>query len=181
MFKTKFENGCMLVLGGAKSGKSSMALEVCNEMERQRIFLATAQAWDDEMEERIRRHQAERDGKWLTVEEPVNVVERINEHDSEASVILIDCLTLWLSNLFMKYDTDYESVSKTIEALEHTLSDVRGAVVLVSNEVSLGIVPENPMARRFRDMAGMLNQRMAALGKKVVMTVAGIPMVLKDE
>ncbi len=181
MFKTKFEKGCMLVLGGAKSGKSSFALDICDGMDKKHIFLATAQAWDQEMEERIQNHQEERDDKWHTVEEPVDIVDRIQELDSEDTVILIDCLTLWLSNLFMKYEKDYASIYQVIEELANKLNNIRGTVVAVSNEVGWGIVPENAISRKYRDIAGFTNQRIASVAGKVVITFAGLPMVLKDE
>ncbi len=181
MFKTKFEKGCMLVLGGAKSGKSSFALEICDGMDKKHIFLATAQAWDQEMVERIQRHQEERDDKWRTVEEPVDIDAKLNEFDNEETVILIDCLTLWLNNLFMKFEKDYDRIYQGIDELAGRLLNIRGAVVLVSNEVGTGIVPENPLSRRYRDAAGFANQRIASVARKVVVTFAGLPMVLKDE
>jgi adenosylcobinamide kinase / adenosylcobinamide-phosphate guanylyltransferase len=181
MFKTDFKRGCMLVLGGAKSGKSSFALKICNDLNKKHVFLATAQALDQEMKERIRRHQAERGDRWTTVEEPLELVARIRELDRDDTVILIDCLTLWLNNLFMKYETEHDAVYQAIEELAALLPDIRGAVVMVSNEVGAGIVPENSLSRRFRDTAGLLNQRMARLARKVVVTFAGLAMVLKDE
>ena len=181
MFKKKFEQGCMLILGGAKSGKSSFALNVCNSLDRERIFLATAQAFDQEMEERIRRHQAERGSGWRTIEEPINVAETIGSLDSEDTVILLDCLTLWLNNLYMEYGEDPEAIDKTIEKLARQLADIRGAVVVVSNEVGMGIVPDNQLSRTYRDTAGYMNQRIASLAGKVVAVIAGLPIVLKDE
>ncbi len=181
MFRTPFQKGCLLVLGGAKSGKSTAALNVCNAMDCQRIFLATAQAWDEEMAERIRRHQAERGTQWLTIEEPIDVVRVIEEHDEEGAVILLDCLTLWLNNLFMKYEEDHDGINREINKLTSAASEIKGALVAVSNEVGTGIVPENAMARRYRDTAGILNQQIAAVSRKVLMTFAGLPMVLKDE
>ena len=147
MFKKKFEQGCMLVLGGAKSGKSSFALNVCNSLDRERIFLATAQALDQEMEERIRRHQAERGSGWRTIEEPLKVAETIGSLDSKDTVILLDCLTLWLNNLYMEYGEDQETIDEAIEKLARQLADIRGAVVVVSNEVGMGIVPDNQLSR----------------------------------
>lgn len=181
MFKKKFEQGCMLILGGAKSGKSSFALNVCNSLDRERIFLATAQAFDQEMEERIRRHQAERGSGWRTIEEPINVAETIGSLDSEDTVILLDCLTLWLNNLYMEYGEDPEAIDETIEKLARQLADIRGAVVVVSNEVGMGIVPDNQLSRTYRDTAGSMNQRIASLAGKVVAVIAGLPIVLKDE
>ncbi len=171
----------MLVMGGAKSGKSTLALNVCSQMDRHRIFLATAQAWDEEMKERIRRHRKERDKTWSTVEEPVALIEKIREYDGAHTVILLDCLTLWLSNLFGIHQTEPECITEKIDALAEQLKLVRGAVVLVSNDVGMGIVPENPLARQYRDAAGYANQRIASLCRKVVVTFAGLPLVLKDE
>jgi adenosylcobinamide kinase/adenosylcobinamide-phosphate guanylyltransferase len=181
MFKTKFESGCMLVLGGAKRGKSRFALNLCNSFHRKRIFLATAQALDPEMKERIKRHQKERGGDWVTVEEPINIGHQIRSFDSENTVILIDCLTLWLNNLYMQYDEDQESIWQTIEDLLSQLSIIRGALVIVSNEVGMGIVPDNSLARRYRDDVGSANQRIAQIAQKVVAVMAGIPLALKDE
>jgi len=181
MFKTEFLQGCMLVLGGAKSGKSSFALNVCNSLDRERIFLATAQALDQEMEERIRRHKLERGDGWRTIEEPLKVAETIGSLDSKDTVILLDCLTLWLNNLYMEHGEDQEAVDKAIENLARQLADIRGAVVVVSNEVGMGIVPDNQLSRTYRDTAGYMNQRIARLAGKVVAVLAGLPLVLKDE
>ena len=181
MFKKKFEQGCMLVLGGAKSGKSSFALNVCNSLNKKRIFLATAQALDQEMEDRIRRHQAERGSGWRTIEEPLKVAETIGSLDNEGTVILLDCVTLWLNNLYMEYGEDQETIDEAIEKLARQLTDIRGAVVVVSNEVGMGIVPDNQLSRTYRDTAGYMNQRIARLSVKVVVVLAGLPMVLKNE
>ena len=181
MFKKKFEQGCMLVLGGAKSGKSSFALNVCNSLNKKRIFLATAQALDQEMEERIRRHKVERGGGWRTIEEPLKVVETIGSLDSKDTVILLDCLTLWLNNLYMEHGEDQEAIDEDIENLARQLEDIRGAVVVVSNEVGMGIVPDNQLSRTYRDTAGYMNQRIARLSGKVVAVLTGIPLVLKEE
>lgn len=176
-----FENGCMLVLGGARSGKSRFALDLCNGLQKKRIFLATAQALDPEMKERIKRHQEGRGGEWITVEEPVNIVQQIRSFDSEDTVILLDCLTLWLNNLYMQYDEDQQSFGKQIDNLLGQLSLIRGVIVIVSNEVGMGIVPGDRLSRRYRDDAGSANQRIAHLARKVVVVMAGIPLVLKDE
>jgi adenosylcobinamide kinase / adenosylcobinamide-phosphate guanylyltransferase len=180
MFKKIFEQGCMLVLGGAKSGKSRFAMDVCNGLEKKRIFLATAQALDQEMEERIIRHRAERGSEWLTVEEPIELVSAIRTIDREDTVILLDCLTLWLNNLFMKYGEDGEEIDRYIDDLVSRLSDVRGALIIVSNEVGMGIVPKNNLSRRYRDTAGLLNQRVADAAAVVVAIIAGQPLILKD-
>jgi len=171
----------MLVLGGAKSGKSSFAMDVCNSLNKKRIFLATAQALDQEMEDRIRRHQAERGSGWRTVEEPLKVAETIGSLDSEDTVILLDCLTLWLNNLYMEHGEDQEAIDKAIENLARQLTDIRGAVIVVSNEVGMGIVPDNQLSRTYRDTAGYMNQGIARLSGKVVAVLAGLPILLKDE
>ena len=171
----------MLVLGGAKSGKSSYALDICSRSGEKHIFLATAQAKDREMEARILRHRAERGPEWLTREEPLEIAAAIREADREDTIILVDCLTLWLSNLFMKYKDNQREIDRAMETLVRQLSGVHGAVVLVSNEVGTGIVPDNPMSRRYRDNAGLLNQQVAAVANKVVAVLAGIPLLLKDE
>jgi adenosyl cobinamide kinase/adenosyl cobinamide phosphate guanylyltransferase len=180
MSKKRFEQGCMLVLGGAKSGKSSFALSVCNSLNKKRIFLATAQALDQEMEERIRRHKVERGSGWRTIEEPLKVAETIGSLDSEGTIILLDCLTLWLNNLYMEHGEDQEAIDKAVEDLARQLTDIRGAVIVVSNEVGMGIVPDNQLSRTYRDTAGYMNQRIARLAVKVVAVLAGLPLVLKD-
>jgi adenosylcobinamide kinase/adenosylcobinamide-phosphate guanylyltransferase len=180
MFKNKITKGCILIIGGAKSGKSRIALDICNTLEKKKIFLATAQALDEEMEERIGRHRRERGKDWTTVEEPVAITKRINELDTEDSVILVDCLTLWISNLFMKYDNSLQHIQEEIEVFLNSLTQVRGVVIIVSNEVGMGIVPDNELARAYRDVAGSLNQRIAAFSEKVGAVIAGIPVILKD-
>lgn len=180
MFKTEFKRGCMLVLGGARSGKSSFALELCTKIKGNRFFLATAQAFDNEMEDRITRHQEERGKEWTTVEENIDIARKITELDRDDSVILVDCLTLWLSNLYMKYESDTDKVYNEIDRLANALSEIKGRAVLVSNEVGMGIVPENKLAREYRDASGFMNRRIGEKADKVVITFSGFPMVLKE-
>ncbi|NLA75573.1 MAG: bifunctional adenosylcobinamide kinase/adenosylcobinamide-phosphate guanylyltransferase [Deltaproteobacteria bacterium] len=170
----------MLVLGGVRSGKSSLALDMCNKIEGTRYFLATAQPLDDEMEYRIKKHQKERGSGWATVEEALDITNRIAGLDSNETVILVDCLTLWLSNLYMKYESDVDVIYKEIERFVKSLSDIKGRAVFVSNEVGMGIVPENRLARMYRDASGHMNRRVAEVAEKVVITFAGIPVVIKD-
>ncbi len=181
MFKKKFERGCMLVLGGARSGKSAFALEACNMFRRKRVFLATAEALDEEMKERIGRHRTERGAEWLSVEEPLNVAGAIEEEDGQDRVILLDCLTLWLNNLYMKYGGKEEIIEGEIAKLIETLSHVDGVVVAVSNETGMGIVPKDPLSRMYRDTLGSMNRRVAEVAEKVVVLIAGLPLVLKDQ
>jgi adenosylcobinamide kinase/adenosylcobinamide-phosphate guanylyltransferase len=163
----------VLVLGGARSGKSSHAETLVAGLPPPWVYIATGQALDDEMAERIAAHRRRRGRDWLTVEAPLDLADAIDAAGS--GPVLVDCLTLWLSNhLLAGSDLDNESVK-----LEATLARRTGFVALVANEVGLGIVPENVLARRFRDAAGRLNQRLAARADSVVLMVAGLPMQVK--
>lgn len=181
MFKTKIKNGCILITGGAKSGKSTLALRLCDDPDRKHIFIATAEPRDAEMEERIMRHRAERGNKWTTVEEPFDIVARIDEQDRGDTFILVDCLTLWLSNQFMKHGNNSQEIYRNIKELALRLAVVNSIIAVVSNDVGMGIVPENKLAREFRDAAGYMNQTIGTVASKVVVTFAGLPLILKDE
>ena len=171
------DNQIVLVLGGARSGKSSWALKYAEENYSSYIFLATAEVGDDEMAERVRLHKRARGPQWRLIEEPLDVDRSLQADTGAADVVLIDCMTLWLSNILLK--KGQASVGLYQERLMTALSRRRQAVIMVSNEVGNGIVPEHPLGREFRDSAGLLNQKLAALADKVVMTVAGIPLYLK--
>jgi adenosylcobinamide kinase/adenosylcobinamide-phosphate guanylyltransferase len=162
-----------LVLGGARSGKSRYAETLITALPPPWIYAATGQALDAEMAARIETHRARRDGRWTTVEAPRDLAAALTAH-AEAPV-LVDCLTLWLSNLMMA-DAQIE---QEIERLARALNAAAAPVVLVANEVGSGIVPDNALARRFRDLQGGLNQRIAALADQVVLLVAGLPLYLK--
>jgi len=165
----------MLVLGGARSGKSRFA-ETAIESAGGGLYLATATVGDAEMAERIRLHRARRGARWTTIEEPLEIAAAVLAASHPGRPVLVDCLTLWLSNVMLaERDPGAEC-----ERLLSALADARGPVVLVANEVGLGIVPENALARAFRDHAGRLNQRVAALADRVVFLAAGLPMLLKD-
>jgi adenosylcobinamide kinase/adenosylcobinamide-phosphate guanylyltransferase len=164
-----------LVLGGARSGKSRHAEDLVSGRPPPWIYLATAQALDDEMAARIAAHRTRRDRGWRTVEAPRDLAQAID--DACGAPLLIDCLTLWLTNLMLA-DADLEA---EFLRLEEALGRTHGPVVLVANEVGLGIVPDNALARRFRDAAGRLNQRMAARANRVVMMVAGLPLEVKND
>lgn len=181
MFKKNLDKGCVLVIGGAKSGKSRIAMNLALGSGMKKIFMATAQALDDEMAERIQRHIEDRGSDWITVEEPLEIADKIRELDREDRVIVLDCITLWISNLFMEYKDSTETIIERFGKLIASLTGVRGVIIIVSNEVGTGIVPENELARVYRDMAGTLNQRIALVAKKVVAVIAGIPVVIKDE
>jgi adenosylcobinamide kinase/adenosylcobinamide-phosphate guanylyltransferase len=161
-----------LVLGGARSGKSVYA-ESLLAGRPEAVYLATAQAGDGEMAERIARHQARRGERWQTVEEPLDLAGALARHNGRP--VLVDCLTLWLSNLLLAEAT----VESAIDQLAASLPSLTGPVVFVANEVGLGIVPDNPLARAFRDHAGRLNQAVAAAAQRVVFVAAGLPLLLK--
>jgi adenosylcobinamide kinase/adenosylcobinamide-phosphate guanylyltransferase len=163
-----------LVLGGARSGKSRHAEALVMAMPPPWIYVATAEPLDDEMAARIAEHRARRDNRWRTVEAPCDLASALAAVPAGASV-LVDCLTLWLSNLMLaKVDVELE-----IERFEAALSQMIGSVVIVANEVGLGIVPDNALARSFRDAAGNLNQRLAARADRVSLMVAGIALKVK--
>jgi adenosylcobinamide kinase/adenosylcobinamide-phosphate guanylyltransferase len=164
-----------LVLGGARSGKSRYAESLITALPAPWIYVATAQAGDAEMAERIADHRAARIDGWRTVEAPHEIAQAIAQAPP-ALPLLVDCLTLWLSNRMLA-DADVESEFTAVEA---ALSARAGDAVLVSNEVGGGIVPENALARRFRDLQGRLNARTAARAERVVFLVAGLPLVLKE-
>lgn len=169
----------IFVIGGCRSGKSSFALEEANRMAgRDKYFIATSVPRDPEMQIRVDKHRKERGEGWQTIEEPVLIHEKIKEYSNHANVILIDCLTLWLSNLMAETHDD-TGILRFLDQLETALLTCPCPVILVSNEVGLGIVPENKLARQFRDLAGMIHQRMAKVSDRVVMTIAGIGVQIK--
>ena len=164
-----------LVLGGARSGKSAFAESLVSEAAPARLYLATATADDGEMAERIAHHRGRRGQGWQTDEEPLDLIGALVEYARADRPILVDCLTLWLTNL-MVADRD---IDDEISTLCTGLSGVSGPVVFVSNEVGLGIVPDNAMARAFRDHAGRLHQRIAESASEVYFVAAGLPLNMK--
>ncbi|MDQ0421069.1 adenosylcobinamide kinase/adenosylcobinamide-phosphate guanylyltransferase [Peteryoungia aggregata LMG 23059] len=167
----------VLVLGGARSGKSRFAETMARETGLERVYLATGRAWDDEMRARIATHKADRaDDGWITHEEPLDLIGALKTLDQPGRVILVDCLTLWVTNLMMEEGCDVDAEG---ESLSGALSDLQATVILVSNEVGLGIVPENKMARAFRDHAGRLHQAIAAEADEVYFVAAGLPLKMK--
>jgi adenosylcobinamide kinase / adenosylcobinamide-phosphate guanylyltransferase len=165
-----------LVLGGARSGKSRYAEALIEEAAPEALYLATAEALDDEMRARIRHHRARRGARWTTREAPLDLAAALVELARPERPVLVDCLTLWLSNLLIAG----RDVDAATAGLLATLPRLAGPVVLVANEVGLGIVPDNALARAFRDHAGRLNQAVAAEAQRVVLVAAGLPLVLKD-
>lgn len=179
MEKIRSNPSVTLITGGAKCGKSRYALSLCESMPGEKIFLATAESRDGEMAERIRRHQEERGGHWQTVEEPLDVVGALSHSAGPERVVLFDCVTLWLSNLMMKYGENEERVIREAKRLADFLAGCPGPVVVVSNEVGMGIVPADSMARLYRDLAGQTNQWIAAAAGSVVAMFSGIPLAVK--
>jgi adenosylcobinamide kinase/adenosylcobinamide-phosphate guanylyltransferase len=164
-----------LILGGARSGKSRHAESLVEALPPPWHYVATAQAFDDEMRARIALHRERRGQGWVTHEATIELAECLAALGGGPAPILVDCLTLWLTNVMLG-ERDLEAAAKS---LENALGGIEAPVVLVANEVGLGIVPDNPLARRFRDEAGRLHQRLASRADRVLFMVAGLPMVVK--
>jgi adenosylcobinamide kinase/adenosylcobinamide-phosphate guanylyltransferase len=164
-----------LVLGGARSGKSRFAERLCAESGLAKHYIATGRAWDGEMAARIAAHRLDRGDNWTTHEAPLDVVAALEALDAPGKVILVDCLTLWVTNLMM----EERAGPAAFQQLADFVARARARVVLVSNEVGLGIVPENKMARDFRDHAGRLHQTIAEQATDVYFVAAGLPLKMK--
>jgi adenosylcobinamide kinase / adenosylcobinamide-phosphate guanylyltransferase len=169
-------NESIFVLGGCRSGKSRHALELAEKIsDIHRVFIATCVPYDEEMKDRVRCHRKDRGSTWTTVDAPVELADAILKHSQTARVILADCLTLWMSNLLMKS----ENMESRVEQLTMAIIQAQCPVIVVSNEVGTGIVPENALARQYRDAVGLANQKVAACVDKVIWMVAGIPVLIK--
>jgi adenosylcobinamide kinase/adenosylcobinamide-phosphate guanylyltransferase len=166
------------ITGGARSGKSSFAEKLALGLAGKRAYIATAQALDAEMAAKIAKHQKDRGDSWVTYEEPLAVAELIGKLSERYEVVLLDCLTLWLSNVMAHSDGDGAVDARSTELVK-AVRDFNGVCIVVSNEVGLGIVPDNPLARKYRDFAGMLNQKVAQAADEVYFTAAGIPVKIK--
>lgn len=168
-----------LIIGGCRSGKSRQALILGNAFDaRRRWFVATCQPRDAEMRERIRRHQKERGPDWRTIEAPLGLTEAVRQYARPDDVVVIDCLTLWSSNMMSVHQEDAPMLDG-IDALCTLLGAPPCPLILVTNEVGNGIVPENPLARRYRDLVGRVNQRVASASQRVIWMVAGIAVTIK--
>jgi adenosylcobinamide kinase / adenosylcobinamide-phosphate guanylyltransferase len=167
----------IFITGGARSGKSTHTLKEASRLAGKKAYIATAEALDEEMRDRIEGHKKQRGKDWDTYEEPLRIAGVIQKTEDKYTAIVIDCLTLWLSNIMHSGLNINQKIEKLIETLRITHHTSR--IYIVSNEVGMGIVPENEMARRFRDMAGILNQKVAEISDEVYMLVAGIPMKIK--
>lgn len=168
-----------LILGGARSGKSRLAERLASESGLPVTYIATSQPLDGEMSERIAHHRARRPSDWALVEEPLMLAAVLREHADADGCLLVDCLTLWLTNLLMLNDP--ARLAEERDALLECLAELPGRVLLVSNETGLGVVPLGELSRRYVDEAGWLHQALAERCERVVFTVAGLPMILKGE
>ncbi len=169
----------VLIGGGVRSGKSNFAQKMAEARPGRRAYLATAQALDLEMEKRIAKHRADRDERWhKTIEEPLELSTALQKASSEFDIILVDCLTLWLSNLMGRDESD-DQILAAVNDLADNLNRLPATIILVTNEVGLGLVPEHPLSRRFRDLSGFTNQHLAAACREVYFTVWGLPQKLK--
>ena len=168
-------SGLTLVLGGVRSGKSRFAEDLADATGLEKIYIATAEAFDDGLKARIAAHQARRGDDWTTLDVPVDLPETLSVKTSPDKVVLVECLTLWLTNLLVKEIEPDDAIRDLLVAVKAR----RGPVILVSNEVGLGVMPMNSLARRFADLAGSLHQDLAACADKVVLVAAGLPMTLK--
>ncbi|VVN06958.1 Bifunctional adenosylcobalamin biosynthesis protein CobP [Pseudomonas fluorescens] len=166
-----------LILGGARSGKSRLAEKLATDSRLKVSYIATSQPLDGEMNQRIAHHRARRPADWLLIEEPVELARVLRENASAERCLLIDCLTLWLTNLLMLEDNDRLIAER--EALLDCLASLPGEIIFVSNETGMGVVPLGELTRRYVDEAGWLHQALAERCQRVVLTVAGLPLTLK--
>jgi adenosylcobinamide kinase / adenosylcobinamide-phosphate guanylyltransferase len=172
----------IFITGGARSGKSRFAEQIAAGYGAPLCYLATAQSLDDEMGQRILKHRQRRGGDWQTIEEPLHLALALAKNDGQFNVILVDCLTLWLSNLLLDEEPDEETEARVmddVQRLASTLRNMATPVIIVSNEVGMGIVPDNRLARIFRDIAGQANQVIAAAASEAWLVSSGIPLKLK--
>ena len=168
-----------LILGGVRSGKSRLAEKIAQQSQLPVIYIATATGEDDEMRQRIALHQAHRPKAWQVIEEPIRLASALQRYATSSHCLLVDCLTLWLTNLLMH--NDEKQFSSERQALLQLLPDLPGKILMVSNETNLGITPLGELSRRYCDEAGKLHQEIAQCCDQVVMTIAGLPMMLKGK
>lgn len=165
--------------GGMRSGKSQYALWRARQINGVRIFLATAQPFDDGLRQRVQKHKEQRGNDFRTLEEPVYLGKALATIGEAPAVIVIDCLTVWVNNLFHQTRANAHAVEKQKELFLQALTDCPATIIIVTNEVGMGIIPDNPLARDFADALGMLNQQLAQLSDEVILMVSGIPLWIK--
>jgi len=168
----------ILITGGVKSGKSSFALDYCNKLEGKKIFIATAKRTDAAMIKKIKRHQEERGGMFETLEEPLYLADALSRCQT-TDFVLIDCLTLWVNNLLYHFEDNPPLMKKEINLFLDTLDNYNGQLCIVTNEVGLGIIPENALAQTYMDLLGRINQLTAQSCNEVIMMISGIPQWVK--
>jgi adenosylcobinamide kinase/adenosylcobinamide-phosphate guanylyltransferase len=168
-----------LITGGVRSGKSAYALSCATPKDGIKAFIATAIPFDSEMETRITNHRLERGDSFVTIEEPYDLSKTVQELNPTITVVVIDCLTVWLGNLFYKHENEIELINTTIDAFITSLQKCHADIIMVTNEVGWGIVPDNRLSRDFRDCNGLMNQKIAKCADCVIMCVCGLPMKLK--
>ncbi len=171
------KNKVTLITGGCRSGKSSYALEITESYDR-KVFIATAEAFDDEMADRISRHQEERGNRFTTIEESIHLADALATVSADTQVVVIDCITVWLGNLMHHQGVDEKNCAPVGRFLE-VLASPPCDVVIVSSEVGMGLIPANAMSRAYRDLAGSVNQKIAAAADEAFLVVSGIPLKLK--
>lgn len=168
-----------LILGGARSGKSRLAEKIAQDSALTVIYIATAQAWDEEMQSRIEHHRQQRPSHWTVIEEPIYLADQLLQIDQANQCILVDCLTLWMTNLLLHENTELQL--QQCQKLLNILPKLQSKIILVSNETGLGVVPMGEISRKFVDEAGRLHQQLGQIAEKVVFCVAGFPMILKGD
>ena len=171
----------MLITGGIRSGKSAYALKCAETFHSPKIFLATAEALDEAMNIRIQNHQKERGEDYTTIEEPLHIDEVLHTLPKNTSAVIIDCMTLWVNNLLYKLEDNEQRIQKKINVFLKVLQESPLNIFIVTNEVGLGIIPENKMARRYIDVLGRLNQDIAGMSDEVTFMVSGIPQKIKGK
>lgn len=169
----------IFITGGARSGKSQFAQKHAESHTGSLLYIATAHGFDQEMFTRIERHKAERDGRWQTIEEPIDWSTSLHEHAKSQAAVLIDCLTIWISNLLLNAELDEQAILKCTDMAISAIRSLVCPVYVVSNEVGQGIVPANKLGRNFRDLSGLVNQRFGAAADEAWVMVAGLPLRLK--
>lgn len=170
----------ILLTGGIRSGKSAYALELASLMGKQKVFLATAEALDDEMNLRIKNHQLERGDEYQTIEEPLYIADRLKEVGIQ-DVVIIDCLTLWVNNLMFKLGNDEVKMQEQKDKFFDFLKQPTCSIIMVTNEVGLGVIPENKLSRQYINMLGRLNQDVARISDEMIMMISGIAQQIKKE
>ncbi len=170
----------ILITGGIRSGKSAYSLKRAQNLGSPKIFLATAEALDEDMATRIKNHQKERGEAYQTIEEPLHIDKQLQALPKNTSVVIIDCLTLWVSNLMCQLEEGEQKIQNKITAFLNVLKIAPMNILMVTNEVGLGVIPENKMARHYINLLGYLNQDIAKISDEVIFMAAGIPQTIKE-